>query len=387
MKIAVVTPGRFHSFEMAAQLEGHGALGRIVTGYPRFKLKEDRVPADKIHCVWPLNTFAMALQRLPLPGPLNAVPAALMKWSSLAVDAYAAGHLDGCDGVIALSGTGVACGSAMQRQGGFWVCDRGSTHILFQDRILREEAELLGVARKRVSPLAIKRELAEYAGADAIFVPSHFVRQTFLDEGVAAEKIKLAPYGVNTAAFRPSAPKAERFTVLFAGQINYRKGLHYLLKAWRQWAPQNAELRIAGAADGSEQALIDWAGGLPPHCAFLGLLKRPALVQEMSRAHALVLPSIEEGLALVMAQAMACGTPVIASTNTGADTLFTDGVEGLIGPARAPEFLAQSFERLAGAPGLADAMGRAALARAGAFGGAAAYGERIMQAGGEIARR
>ncbi len=54
----------------------------------------------------------------------------------------------------------------------------------------------------------------------------------------------------------------------------------------------------------------------------------------MSRSHVLVLPSVEEGMALVMAQAMACGCPVIATEATGAEDLFTDGVEGFIVPDR-----------------------------------------------------
>lgn len=381
MKIAVVTPGRFHSFDMAAQLEARGVLGRIFTGYPPFKLKRESVPREKMRCIWPLYTLAMASQRLPFK---SAIPAELFRAACDRVDRVAARQLDDCDGVIALSGTGTVCGPAMKRRGGFWVCDRGSTHILFQDRILREEAEIVGLPPRRIDPRTIDRELGEYAAADAIFVPSDFVRLTFLEQGVAPEKVKLAPYGVNTAAFRPSGPKAERFTVLFAGQVNYRKGVHHLLKAWREWAPKTAELRIAGGADQNLQALIDRAGGLPENCVFLGHLDRATLVQEMSRAHALVLPSIEEGLALVMGQAMACGTPVIASRNTGAQTLFTDGVEGFIGPARSPDFLAEAFERLAADPALAQAMGQAALQRAKTFGGADAYGDRIMAAVREI---
>ena len=57
----------------------------------------------------------------------------------------------------------------------------------------------------------------------------------------------------------------------------------------------------------------------------------------MSSSHVMILPSIEEGLALVQAQAMACGCPLISSTNTGGEDLFSDGVEGFVVPIRSPE--------------------------------------------------
>ena len=74
----------------------------------------------------------------------------------------------------------------------------------------------------------------------------------------------------------------------------------------------------------------------------LGSIPQPELAALMSRSHVLALPSIEEGLALVQAQAMACGCPVVCSTNTGGEDLFTDGVEGFIVPIRDPIALADA---------------------------------------------
>ena len=67
----------------------------------------------------------------------------------------------------------------------------------------------------------------------------------------------------------------------------------------------------------------------------------------MSSSHVLVLPSVEEGLALVQAQAMACGCPLISSTNTGGEDLFSDGVEGFLVPIRSPEAIAERLQQLA----------------------------------------
>jgi glycosyltransferase involved in cell wall biosynthesis len=300
-------------------------------------------------------------------------------------DRFVSRNLGDCDGLIALSGSARNGALAMRRRGGVFICDRGSTHVLFQEKVMREEAALLGLRARPMSLKEISRDLTDYEIADAIFTPSTFTRQTFLDQGVPEARLKLIPYGVDIQAYRPTPePKADSFTVLFAGQVSHRKGIHYLLKAWSQWAPRAARLRIAGAVDASFPALVRWAGGMPGGVTLLGHLARADLVREMAAAHVLVMPSIEEGLPLSMCQAMACGTPVIATENTGAETLYTHGREGLIGPARSPAFLAEALEALASDPARTKAMANAALARSATFGNAEAYGRRVIAALREV---
>jgi glycosyltransferase involved in cell wall biosynthesis len=94
-----------------------------------------------------------------------------------------------------------------------------------------------------------------------------------------------------------------------------------------------------------------------------------------SRASVFVLPSIEEGFGMVLGEAMACGCPVIASTNTGASELISDGTEGFIVPIRSPEVIADRLQQLADEPELRHRMGRAALARVQKLGGWDAYGD------------
>jgi glycosyltransferase involved in cell wall biosynthesis len=108
----------------------------------------------------------------------------------------------------------------------------------------------------------------------------------------------------------------------------------------------------------------------------LGSLPQSELAALMSRSHVLALPSIEEGLALVQAQAMACGCPVICSTNTGGEDLFTDGVEGFIVPIRDPIALANRLQQLADDPDLQRSMRAAALHRVRSIGGWKEYGDR-----------
>jgi glycosyltransferase involved in cell wall biosynthesis len=113
--------------------------------------------------------------------------------------------------------------------------------------------------------------------------------------------------------------------------------------------------------------------------SFPGLVPQHQLKEIMSASHVMVLPSLEEGLALVQAQAMACGCPVIASTNTGAEDLFTEGREGFIVPIRDVVAIADRLQMLADNPDLRLHMSEAALRRVKSIGGWDQYGERMFQ--------
>ena len=78
----------------------------------------------------------------------------------------------------------------------------------------------------------------------------------------------------------------------------------------------------------------------------------------------MVLPSIDEGLALVMGEALACGCPVIASSNTGALDLFSDGKEGYIIPIRSSEIIYDKLQTLADNPEIQNKMSIAAIKKA-----------------------
>jgi glycosyltransferase involved in cell wall biosynthesis len=193
--------------------------------------------------------------------------------------------------------------------------------------------------------------------------------------GVAAEKVHVIPYGVRLDRFAPGEPPPpDRFEVLFAGGVSLRKGVPYLLEAFAAVRHPRKHLTVVGAMQPEVRRLL---GQLPiDHVTFAGPMLQPLLAEKMSASHVLVLPSVEEGLALVQAQAMACGCPVIATCATGAEDLFTDGVEGFIVSDRDVTALTEQMQRLADDRSLRNAMGAAALERVKRFGGWDGYGER-----------
>lgn len=384
MRIAVSTLSRFHYMDLARELQARGALATVFSGYPLFKLRDTGVDPAMIRSFPWLQAPYMALMRWPWFNAHMDDP--WSNWVQRTLDAHVARNLPDCDLVVAQCRIGVATGAVARRRGIPHVCDRGSAHILVQDRLMREEYDRLGLRWPGTDARAIGRELEEYAQADAITVPSGFVRDSFLEQGIPAERLILAPYGVDLRVFRRTEPRAGEFRVLFVGQTGVRKGLHHLLQAFRRAALPNARLVLVGLGPPVGRELLRRFAVEPMEV--LGHLPWSRLVGEMSRASVLVLPSIEDGFGLVMAQAMACGCPVIASENTGARDLFTDGREGFVLPAGDVDGLADRLCRLHADRDLLETMAAAAVRRTRAIQGWGAYAERLIDAyAGLIARK
>lgn len=369
--VAVSTWGRFHMFHLARQLEQRGWLDAVFTTYPRFKLRDEKgVPAGKIHCDWPVETAMIGASRFGIPVDRLIALDRLKIWQH---DLWLASRIGRYDAFIALSGTGGKAGPIIQARGGRWLCDRGSTHHRWQIRTIGEEFARWGLAMPTAWSARTERECEEYAGADRVVVPSDFVKNTFVEEGVSAEKVEIVPYGANLARFRPAgAPSPDDFTILFVGQFGLRKGAPYLLDAFARFRHPRKRLKIIGAVQPEMRELLPKFD--LSHVEFLGTVPNAELAGHYSRAQIFALPSIEEGLAMVLGESLACGTPVIATENTGASNLFTNGSEGFIIPARDVEALLQRFERFASEPSLRPTMSAAALHRVASIGGWDTYG-------------
>jgi glycosyltransferase involved in cell wall biosynthesis len=302
------------------------------------------------------------------------------------LDRYVSRRLPPCDIFCGLSGFGLRTGTTAQKNGVKYVCDRGSSHIRYQARLLKEEYGAQGISYASVDPWIIDREEAEYEQADAITVPSTFALRSFIAEGVSRRKMRLAPYGVDLARFTPAgSPPKDQFRVLFVGSISVRKGVHYLFDAFARLRASRKKLTVIGTIEPSLLAKVRRCAD-NDSISLLGHIPQSQLKYYMSTHHVLVLPSIEEGLAMVQAQAMACGCPVIATTNTGASDLFEDGKEGFIVPIRDSQAIADRLQHLADDPCLQQSMSAASLARVAMRSGWQQYGSEIYRAFRALAR-
>jgi glycosyltransferase involved in cell wall biosynthesis len=372
MRVSIGSPGRFWTFDLARQMERLGYLCRLNTAYPRWKVHG--LPAEKVRTFpWFHAPIAAGIRY-----GINLAEGWLNRLSAIAFDQWAARNLEPCDLFHCLSGFGARSGQlARQRFGAVWICDRGSSHIQYQDEILASEYDRWGLPFRHVDPVMIDRELQEYQGADLITVPSQFVYSSFLSKGVPPEKLAKIPFGVDVNLFQPKRKHDDIFRVIFVGQMTIRKGLPDLLHAVLSPRIPNLELWLIGPAGYEGRNILSRYEGQFRH---FGPVPQAALAELYSQGSVFVMASIEEGLAMVQAQAMACGLPIIATTNTGAADLFTNGVEGYIVPIRRPDLIREKILQLYEQPDLRDKMAVAALRRVHALGGWDSYGENAAAA-------
>lgn len=371
MQVVQAVSGVFHHFDLARELNRRGSLKRIYSTLPWRRLAREDVPRDKVRMFPWLQTSLLVLERRwPLPKRLSRQ---LYAASFPLFDRWIASRIEECDAFVALSGSGLKSGEVVQKRGGKYVCDRGSSHIRYQNRIVNEEYARWGFNFEACVPQTIVREEAEYDRADAITVPSEFARRTFLEMGIPAEKVHKVPYGVRLERFQKTAdPPPDSFDVLFAGTVSLRKGVPYLLQAFQRFNHPRKKLRLAGPVEPAMKELFarfDMTG-----VEVLGRQPQPRLAELMSASHVMVLPSIEEGLALVQGQALACACPLISSLHTGGEDLFRDGVEGFLIPIRDPDAITDRLNRLAEDPELRNRMSEAARQRVTSLGGWSEYG-------------
>lgn len=352
MKVCVAVHGRFHAFELAAGLARRGALARLLSTYPGFlvsRLIGERLP---VRSAWWLE----ARRRL-LPG--EAVQVAL----ATRFGHFAATHLPAeADLLVGWSAATLEAIEPARRMGMKVVIERGSTHIAHQTDVLTAAYDAHGLDFNETPSVTIQREEAEYDAADAIAVPTRFAADTFTARGIPAEKLLVAPYGVDLARFRPGPerPAEAPVRILFVGRVGIRKGVPKLLRAFEGLAG-TAELHLIGPVEPAMEPLMRKlpTAGVTVHGAQPGD-KLPAFY---ANADAFCLPSLEEGFPLVLLQALASGLPVVTTPEAGAADIVTDGVEGLVVPAGDGGALGDALAALVSDAERRRAMGVAARAR------------------------
>ncbi len=208
------------------------------------------------------------------------------------------------------------------------------------------------------SAARLQRSVREIQLADFLAVPSEYVRQTHIAQGVSARKIHMVPYGVDIQRFQPSdqPAAAHPFRAVFVGNFSVRKGAPYLLEAWRQLGWQDAELWIVGnIAPEMTPLLKRWQNLSGLHLQGF----HANIVDLYHRSDVFVFPSLGEGSALVTYEAMASGLPVIVTNNAG--SLARADMDGYLIEPASVEGLANALERMRTAgPQQRQEMGRQA---------------------------
>ncbi len=207
------------------------------------------------------------------------------------------------------------------------------------------------------------RRLQDLELADLILVPSDHIAETLQLHGTDRSRIAVIPYAADTQRFLPKPGKRhdESCVFLFAGGITQRKGIKYLLEAWRLVRRPGWRLGLLGGLPRDTSALEPFRDEVD----FLGRVGHSEMPAKMAEADVFVFPSLFEGSAVVTYEALACGLPSIVTAESGA--VARDGLDGSIVAGADVESLAASMERMGRDPSLRETMSLSARARAEEF--------------------
>lgn len=216
------------------------------------------------------------------------------------------------------------------------VLERPNAHTRFAFEAVGKEFQRLGIPlppddEYSFKPDLLKKEEEEYQRADYILCPSDFTVRTFLDQGIPKEKLKRHIYGYDEKVYFPDMKERDPslgLNVLFVGVCAVRKGVHFALEAWlNSPASKDGTFQIAGTFLPAYARRIS---SMLSHPSVKVLGHRNDIPELMRKSDVLVLPSIEEGFGLVVAEAMGSGSvPLISEACTD---ICRHMVNGLVHP-------------------------------------------------------
>jgi len=247
------------------------------------------------------------------------------------VDQSAAGLLSSKTGaVLAREDACQASFQSAERYGKPRIYLLPTAHYATVRRLMQREAEEFPDVLEQAelehdfSPERVGRKQEELKAASFILCPSQFVQESVRASGVEHARVVLIPFGVGAPGSHISNLTREPI-FLYAGKISARKGVHRLIQVWKRLgAYRTHRLRLIGELELPERFVAEYRGVFE----HLSRIARERLGVEYRKAQAFVFNAMADGFGHVLAEALACGTPVLASRNCGAPDLIRDGVEG-----------------------------------------------------------
>jgi len=320
----------------------------------------------KIHHYPLREILRILLLKARIPQRLGYSPQGLTDWVYRSLDRTVAHrHLHRWGGVYAYEDGAATVFEAAKRQGKLCIYDLPIVYYRQSQAIQQRESDRFpalapALLSLREPAAKLARKDRELQLADQIIVPSTVVKASLAPTGIPPERITVIPFGAPGETFTPGIQEQEILRVLFVGRVGPRKGVHYLLEAWRSLSLPDAELHLIGM----NEFPPGWLPPGNPQIHYHGSIPHAQLLPHYQRASLFVFPSLIEGLALVQLEAMACGLPLLTTANAGATDIITDGVEGWIIPAGDVGALVTQLRWAADHPEELQRMGRAARQRA-----------------------
>lgn len=336
MKVAIVVQGRLYGFDLAKALVNRGHTVHVFTNYPKWVTRRFGLADDNVSGFWIHGILTRLADKAGLP-----VAPFLHRWfGRWAAMRLAKQHWDV---IHAFSGVAEEMLDLKPSPATRRLVTRGSAHIRVQNQLLREEETRSGAVIERPLPWMIAREVREYEKADGIVVLSSFARQSFIDCGVASEKLRVLQLGVDVNHFRPTpevvAERSRRIRsgtplrVLFVGSLSFRKGLLDYAAIINELAGPSFQFRFVGSV--SKEA-GPTAAKLATLSELMGRQPESELPGWYAWADLFIFPTIEDGFAVVLGQAIAVALPVLTTTHCSGPDIIRENENGWVMPIRSP---------------------------------------------------
>jgi glycosyltransferase involved in cell wall biosynthesis len=352
---------------LALSLLRAGMLKRVMSSGLYLEML-DPTPDGNLRVVERFNWFGHANRvfwgiRRRLPQKLQPPPPVMLM--ATLTDRLWSERIPPCTIFHGWMGLSLACLRKAKGQGTITLLENPARHPRHWHQAGVEECKRFGIApgeRSTILPAPLIRRMEhEFELCDRIVVPSTLSLRSFTECGLEHKTVVVKP-AVDTELFAPR-PLDERtlFRVCFVGRVELAKGAGYLLQAWRRLALPNAELVLVGDVKPEMRSLLRTYADSTLRTP--GVLAAHAVTQRYRESDLFVFPSVNEGLAQVLLEAMSSGLPVVASDHSGADDLVTEGKDGFIVPVRDVERLAEAILWCYQHRDETRAMGRAARAK------------------------
>ncbi len=350
--VVVCHPGRQHTYETVLAAQEAGLLRAFATAV--FVRDDDLLAGlarrvSHLPLAGPIARSARARMNGSLdPGLVRSFPAypvagralrrlprgaAVERWGDRRCDAAIARWLRSLEPppqiVHGFEGSCLAALRAAKELGATTVLDVPNAHEV-ANAVLEQEGG-------RPAPPGLTRRVQEERTlADFLLVPSEHVAGCLVEHGVPSDRLLMVPYGADVGRFAPADERPDDiFRALFVGNVSLRKGVRYLLEAWRRLGLSGAELVLVGPADRDGRELLNRYRGV---ARWVGQVPRDGVDRWFKNSDVFVFPSLCEGSALVTYEAMASGLPVITTRASG--SVVRDGVDGFLVPERDCDALA-----------------------------------------------
>ena len=299
MKINIAASHRFHLLDLARELEKHGHEVRFYSYVPTKRAMKYGLKKKNSYSLFWLMIPFLALFKISKGADWS------VKLKDKVLDFWLSHFMKPCDVYIAL-GTIYKSSliNAKKKHNAITILEWGSKHIIEQQRKLSDIPGL-----KPQDPYFINRSLDGYKLADYIAIPADHVKQSFIAQGISTEKLIQNPYGVDLSDFYPTEISLEKpYDVIMVGGWSYVKGSDLLIEFFKQ--SSFTFLHVGSISN------MEFPNNLK-NMTHIDSVDQKELINYYAKAKVFILPSRAEGLAMVQAQAIACGLPLVCSKDTG----------------------------------------------------------------------